>query len=150
VIGWFLFPSMLSAVSGLFLEHVADAIERRSYPLLPPARPIGVREQMSVAFRAARRALGRNIAFIPFYFVPGVNFLVYVYVNGRAMGEEYFLTVALRRRSPAECETLFSQHKDSLYRTGYLISLISVLPGLNLVAPLLAVSLMTHRHARLI
>ena len=42
MIATLLFPGILSAVMGLWLEDVAAAVEARHYPGLPAARPAGV------------------------------------------------------------------------------------------------------------
>src|SRR3989338_111062 len=38
VITWFLFPGVAGAFTGLMLDRVADAVEARHYPGLPPAK----------------------------------------------------------------------------------------------------------------
>ncbi len=51
VAGWFLFPVVFTAVAGIFLEDLADRIERRHYPELPVPRKVPVAEQVSFSSR---------------------------------------------------------------------------------------------------
>ena len=42
VVTWFLFPAVISAIIGIFLEDIAEAVEARHYPALPPAAGLPV------------------------------------------------------------------------------------------------------------
>ena len=48
VVAWFLFPSIVVAVSGVFLDRVVDATEDRLYPDLPPPRKVPLAESVAI------------------------------------------------------------------------------------------------------
>lgn len=140
-----LYPAVAAGVMSLFLDSAAAAVEARHYPGLPPPRRSGVAEQVGAALRLTGAALVFNLAALPLYLVPGVNLVVFYGLNGYILGREYFEMVALRRLDPAATRRLRGDRRLSVLVVGVVIALISTLPVINLVAPLLAVAAMTHR-----
>ena len=52
-LAWLLFPAAIGLTVGLFLESVADAVEARHYPGLPPVRAIvGIRLGVTAGLQA--------------------------------------------------------------------------------------------------
>ena len=49
VLGIVLFPALVGLISCFFLEEVAEAVERRHYPGLPPPRRQGIGEAVGTA-----------------------------------------------------------------------------------------------------
>lgn len=144
VIGWFLFPAISTALSGLFLEQLADRIEAQQYEGLPAPRQIGWGEQISSARRALTRAIGLNAIALPFYFIPGLNLMAYFVVNAQLLAREYFFTIALRHIPLPQAQALLEENRWKLWRRGALIAGLFIIPGVNLLAPILATALMTH------
>ena len=62
VASFLLFPAVMSIVLSLMLESIAQAVERRHYPELPPARPqpIGEAVKVALAFAAVMLLLRRS------------------------------------------------------------------------------------------
>ena len=144
ILGWFLFPALVTSVSGLFLESLADRIEQSQYQGLPAARTVGLTEQISTSARLLLRAIGLNLLALPFYFIPGVNIIIYLIINANLLGREYFTTIALRHRPAATCQQLLSTHQRQIRRLGLLIALLGLVPVVNLLLPIIATALMTH------
>ena len=145
VIGWFIFPPIVTAVAGLFLEPLADRVERLHYPELPPPRQVPLAEQIRGSVRVLLRGLGWNLLALPFYFIPVANLIVYALVNAVLLSREYFQVVALRHLPMADTKALYRQHRWPLFRGGLVLAGLFVVPGLNLFAPLLATAWMVHR-----
>ena len=145
VVGWFIFPPIVTAVAGLFLEPLADRVERLHYPELPPPRQVPLAEQIRGSLRVLLRGLGWNLLALPFYLIPVVNLIAYALVNAVLLSREYFQVVALRHLPMPETKALYRQHRWPLFRGGLVLAGLFVVPGLNLFAPLLATAWMVHR-----
>ena len=145
VTGWFAFPLVVTAAAGLFLEPLADRIERMHYPELPAARNMSIREQTVASLRTLARTLGWNLLGFPFYFIPFVNVVAYAVINGFLLSREYFQIVALRHMPLPEAKALYRRHRFSMWRGGLVLTGIFLIPVVNMVAPLLATAWMVHR-----
>jgi len=145
VVGWFTFPLIVTAMTGMFLEPLADRIERRYYPSAPIPRKVPFGEQMHSSLRVLMRGIGWNLLALPFYFIPVINVLVYMMLNSFLLSREYFQVVAVRHVSLAEAKDLYRAHRKGMLRGGLTLSLLFVIPGINLCAPLLATGWMVHR-----
>jgi len=145
LIGWFAFPLVVTAVAGLFLESLADRIERRHYPNAPMPRHLSVGEQIRASVQMLLRALGWNLLALPFYFVPVVNVFLYAMLNALLLTREYFQLIALRHVTLEQTRAIYQTHRTRMIRGGLMLALMFVIPGLNLCAPLLATAWMVHR-----
>ncbi len=144
IAAWFMFPAVVTAFAGLILDPALAHREKMDYPALPPSRPQGIGEQISVVLRLLRRALFLNSMALPFYFFPVVNVLVYFLVNSKLLAHDYFLTVALRRMPLAEAEALYAQNHWTLARVGLVSAGLFAVPVVNIFAPLLSIFMMLH------
>ena len=89
---WLLFVPITSAVMGLVIDEVAEVVERRSYPGLPPAKGAGFWASLWSGVRFGVFALLLNLLVLPLYFVPVVNLVLFVGLNGVLLSREYFET----------------------------------------------------------
>ncbi|MFM7180995.1 MAG: EI24 domain-containing protein [Verrucomicrobiales bacterium] len=142
---WFLFPIVFTAVAGIFLEDLADRIERRHYPELPLPRKFPLSEQIRASIRGLLRGLFWNALALPLYFIPVLNVLAYTAVNSRLLSREYFQVVALRHFPVGVTRDCFRNHRARLWRQGLALVVLFVIPVVQLVAPLLATALTVHR-----
>lgn len=145
VIGWFTFPLIVTAVAGMFLEPLADRIERRHYPAAPAPRSVSFVEQIHSSLRVLLRGIGWNLLALPFYFIPVLNVVIYALLNSFLLSREYFQVVAVRHIPLSDAKTLYRSQRWGMMRGGLALALIFVVPGLNLCAPLLATAWMVHR-----
>ena len=141
---WFLFPATVSTVIGLFLEQVAECVEKRHYPGLPTAigQPLGEAIVMSVKFLGILIVL--NILMLPFLFLGPVFPFVFYLVNGYLLGREYFELVASRRLQPADVTKLRKQRQGTILAVGVVIAFALTIPLVNLLMPIVATSAMVH------
>jgi uncharacterized protein involved in cysteine biosynthesis len=150
VLCWLLFPAAVSLVMGFFLEGIIAAIEARHYPGLPTVRGQGLAEAAVAGARLALAALALNLLALPLYvFLPGLNLLVYVALNGYLLGREYFELVALRRLEPQSARALRRANGRRVFLAGTLIAVALAVPVVNLFAPPIAAAFMLHLVARL-
>lgn len=146
-VSWFLFPAVVSTTTGLFLDDVAAAVERRHYPALPPARPQPLAETLASSGKLFAVMLVLNIAALLFLLVPPVFPFVFYGVNGYLLGREYFEVVAARRLDPAAARALRRRHARTIFAGGVLLALLLTVPLVNLLAPLIGTAAMVHLFA---
>ncbi len=143
-----LFPGLVSALVGVWLDDIAAAVEARHYPHLPPPRRIPLSEAVAMPVRLAAWTVAVNILLLPLYlvllFVPPLNLVVFYGVNGRLLGREYFETVALRRLAPAQVAALRRAHGGTLWATGAITAALLTVPILNMLAPVIGTAAMVH------
>ncbi|MCK8782886.1 EI24 domain-containing protein [Roseomonas sp. NAR14] len=142
--GWLFIPMTL-AISGLFLNEVAEAVERRYYPALPPARGASNAAQIRYAVGFALRVLLLNVVLLPLaFFLPGVGTVLAYALAGYALGAGLFDGVAQRRMSVPESRRLRWRRAFPVFVVGGLAALAATVPGLNLLVPVLGTAAMTH------
>ncbi len=146
----FLMVPVASAFTGLFLEDVAQAVEARHYPQLPPARPMPLAETLRQSINFLGIVLAVNAAALFVYpFAGPAAPLVFWVVNGFLLGREYFSLVALRRLTPAEVKDLRRRNRWRLWLAGTLMAAPLSVPIINLVIPVLGVATFTHLFHRI-
>ncbi len=146
----FLMVPVASAFTGFFLEDVADAVEDRHFPALPPATPLSLVEglRQSVNFLGLVIAVNLGALFVYPFVGPGIP-LVFWAINGFLLGREYFSLVALRRLPPNEVKAMRRRNRWTLWAAGTLMAAPLSVPILNLVIPVLGVATFTHLYHRL-
>lgn len=153
VIKLLLFPLILSAVIGLFLDDVAEAVERRHYPNDPPGKALNFLPSLVMSLRFLLVLLSINLLLAPLYllllFFPPLKFAVFFAVNGYLLSREYFETVAARYVPRAEIDRLRKTHRGDLWFGGAVIVLLLTIPLVNLVVPMVATAFMVHVFKRL-
>ncbi len=144
VLTWFLFPVVFTLIGSLFLDAVAAATEARHYADLPaaPGAPLGAALGATAGFLAAMVVL--NLVMLIFLLIPPLFPFVFYGVNGYLLGREFFELVALRRIGLDETRNLRKAHKGRIFLAGIAIAFLFTVPGLNLVAPVIATAAMVH------
>lgn len=128
----------------LFLDGLAER-EARDSPRDTPALPGRFGAALKAGLRLTAMVLGADILLLPIDIgLPGLGELASLIVNGWLLGWEYFELAALRHLSAAEAERMRKTHAGQVWLGGTLISVMSVVPVLNLVAPLFGTALMVH------
>ena len=149
VLAWLLFPVTIVLTLGLFAEEVVEAVERRHYPDLPPAREVGFAESTLAAVRFTAVAVLLNLLALPLYLLPGLNVPVFLALNGYLLGREYFELVAQRWLPAYAARALRRAARGPVWLAGVVIAGLLAIPVFNLVAPVVAIAFMVHRFQRL-
>ena len=140
-----LFPTVISAFVGLFLEGVAVSVEARHYPGLGPAQGAKLGESVVTSLRFLLVMIVLNLLLLPFLLLGPVFPFVFYSVNGYLLGREYFELVALRRLGGAEAQALRKAHGKGVFLAGVLIAFLLTIPIVNLLAPVIGTAAMVHR-----
>ena len=153
VASFFLFPGVMLVALSLMLDDIAQAVERRHYPELPPARAQPIGEAVMAALTFAAVMLLLNLLALPIYllllFAPPLNLFVFYLLNGYLLGREYFELVAARRFDAAGVRRLRRKYKGRVMLAGVVIAFLLTVPIVNLVTPIVATGFMLHVFERL-
>ncbi|APO76372.1 CysZ-like protein [Rhizobium etli 8C-3] len=139
-----LLSPVTALIAGLFLDDVAEVVEKRDYPEDIPgtAMPIGPAITSSLKFLGV--VIAGNIVALFLLFIPGVNLIAFFLVNGYLLGREFFEFAAMRFRSPQEARLFRAKHASTVFLGGLVIAAFLAIPFLNLLTPLFAAGMMVH------
>jgi uncharacterized protein involved in cysteine biosynthesis len=138
------FPALVTLISSLFLEEVADAVDARHYPTLPPPRKISLAETLGSSIKFTLVVILLNILVLPLYLIPGVGLFLFYGLNGYLISREYLELVAHRRMLPPEAKALRARFQGTLWVMGALMAFLTTLPLVNLLAPVIGTAAMVH------
>lgn len=150
VLSVFLMIPVASAITSMFLDEVAQAVEDRHYPGLGPATPVPFSDAMrdTVTFLAVMVA-ANIVAGLLYLALPPFAPLIFWGLNGFLLGREYFTLAAIRRVGRAEATRLLRRHMAAIWAAGVLMALPLTVPLLNLLIPVLGAATFTHLFHRL-
>ena len=145
----FLMPAITSLVASVFVDDVADIVEREHYP----AERVGVALPFGLAITEGGKTALLTIAVyliaLPFVFFAGIGFVVFFIATAWLLGREYFELAAMRFRSPADAKAMRKQHAATVFTAGLFIAAFVSIPIVNLATPLFGMTFMVHMHKRL-
>ncbi len=133
-------------IAGLFLDDVAEIVEREDYPLDPAGTPLPLGRSIITSLKFLGVVILGNIVALILLFVPGINLIAFFVINAYLLSREFFEFAAMRHRSEAEVKALRSHYGVSIFLAGLLIAGFMAVPLLNLLTPLFAATLMVHLH----
>jgi CysZ protein len=144
-----LIAPITALIAGLFLDDVAEVIEKRDYAddLPGKALPLGAALIGSIQFLGI--VILGNILALLMLLIPGINLIAFFLVNGYLLGREFFEFAAMRFRTPADARAFRSKHASKVFIAGLLIACFLAIPIVNLLTPLFAAGLMVHLHKAL-
>jgi uncharacterized protein involved in cysteine biosynthesis len=141
----FLMIPVASAITSMFLDKVAQAVEDEHYPGLPPAKSVPIIDSLRDTLSFLGVLLVANLLALILYllFAPAAP-LIFWGLNGFLLGREYFTLVAMRRFGRADAKSLRSRHMVTIWIAGVLMAIPLSVPILNLVVPILGAATFTH------
>ncbi len=145
----YLTPAASSVVAGLFLDDVAEKVERTSYPGDPVGTAQPVVRSIFYSLRFFAIVLAVNLGALMLLLVPGVNVVIFFLANGYLLGREYFELAAMRYNTPEEARALRQANAVTVFIAGLLIAPLLLVPVLNLITPVFGTAFMVHLHKRL-
>ena len=122
-LAWLLFPSIISAVIGLLLERVINAVDTCYYPQLPAPRARPFSEVITQTSKFVCLMVLINVFLLPFLFIFPLFPVIFFTVNGYLLGREYFELVALRRISSSEAQLLRKKKRTAITTVGVFFTL---------------------------
>ena len=150
VLSVFLMVPVASAITSMFLEEVAQAVEDRHYPGLPPVPAIPFWDALRDTVNFLGVLIGANLlAFILYALFPPAAMFIFWGLNGFLLGREYFTLAAMRRIGRQSAKELRARHRGKIWAAGTLMAIPLSVPILNLVIPILGAATFTHIYHRL-
>ncbi|PST19953.1 cysteine biosynthesis protein CysZ [Rhizobium sp. JAB6] len=141
-----LISPVTALIAGLFLDDVAEVVERRDYPNDAPGAAMPVVAAMKSSLRFLGVVIVGNIVALFLLFIPGVNLVAFFLVNGYLLGREFFEFAAMRFRPPDEAREFRVKHGFTVFLAGLVIAAFLAIPLINLLTPLFAAGMMVHLH----
>jgi uncharacterized protein involved in cysteine biosynthesis len=141
-----LMPAITSLVASIFVDEVAEHVEREYYPAERPglALPFGL--AMHEGIKAALLTILVYLLALPFVFVAGAGFLAFFIATAWLLGREYFELAAMRFRPPAEAKAMRRENAATVFTAGLVIAAFVSIPVINLATPLFGMAFMVHLH----
>jgi len=137
-------------IGSLFLDRVAAKVDARFYPNDPraPGTPFftGAGANLRLIGLAVLINLGLLAADGETF---GLASIAGILLNGWLLGREFFELASLRYLSPRQSDVLRRRNAGKVYAGGLLIAILTVIPGLDLIAPFFGAALMAHLYKRL-
>ncbi len=140
----FLVAPVAALFAGLFVDDIAEAVERTHYPSDAPGRPLPFGNSLLTSLRFLGIVLLVNAFALPLVLFVGFGVLIFLFANAYLLGREYFELVALRHYDEETVRRLRARHSGQVFGAGLLIALFIAIPVVNLLAPLFATAFMVH------
>jgi CysZ protein len=144
-----LMPAVTSLVAGIFVDEVADRVEREYYPAEQPGKALPFTLAMIEGTKAALLTILVYLIALPFVLFAGAGFLVFFIATAWLLGREYFELAAMRFRSPEEAKAMRRENATTIFTAGLVIAAFVSIPIVNLATPLFGMAFMVHMHKRL-
>ena len=139
----FLAVPVTAIFAGLYLDQIAELVERTHYPADPGGKPPPAALSVLLGLRFALIALLVNLLALPLLFL-GIGAVVMVLANAYLLSREYFEMTSLRHMSREEAARLRREHARSIFLAGLLPALMALVPIANLIVPIFSTSYFTH------
>lgn len=140
-----LFVPIAAVIATLYCDRIAIAVERRFYPADLPGRTAPWDEQASEALALGIRVLGLQLLTLVLGIVlPGIGAVLGWLVAAFAVGRGLFVAVAMRRMDRRAALELYARLRLGVLAQGGLVVAVSLVPVVNLVAPVLGIAVMVH------
>ncbi|MCF2521244.1 sulfate transporter family protein [Bradyrhizobium sp. G127] len=145
----FLMPAITSLVASVFVDDVADIVEREHYPAERPGVALPVGRAVIEGSKTALLTILVYLIALPFVFIAGAGFIVFFIATAWLLGREYFELAAMRFRTPEEAKLMRKQNGAIVFTAGLFIAAFVSIPIVNLATPLFGMAFMVHMHKRL-
>ena len=141
----FLMVPVASAITSMFLDEVAQAVEDKHYPHLPAVTRVPFGDALRDTLNFLGVLIGANILAIALYifFTPLAPFIFWS-LNGFLLGREYFTLAAMRRVGREGAHALRKQNSGTIWFAGTLMAVPLSIPLVNLIIPILGAATFTH------
>jgi len=141
----FLMIPVASAITSMFLDQVAQAVEDRHYPGLPTPRSVPFGDAVIDTLNFLGVLIAANLlALILYVMFPPAAIFIFWGLNGFFLGREYFTLAAMRRMPRAEAKQLRRAHTRTIWLAGTLMAVPLSIPLINLLIPILGAATFTH------
>jgi len=141
----FLMVPVASAITSMLLDEVAQAVEDRHYPNLPPVPSVPIWDAVLDSLGFLGVLIVANVLALVLYalFTPLAPFIFWG-MNGFLLGREYFTLAAMRRIGRDGARALRARHAGTIWVAGTLMAIPLSIPLVNLFIPIIGAATFTH------
>ncbi|PSL21945.1 EI24 domain-containing protein [Shimia abyssi] len=145
ILSVFLMVPVASAITSMFLDEVAQAVEDRHYPNLPSVAPVPFSDALRDTLSFLGLLILANIlALVIYAFFPPFALFIFWAMNGFLLGREYFQLAAMRRVGREGAKALRRKHIGTIWLAGILMAMPLSIPLINLFIPIIGAATFTH------
>ncbi len=145
VLSIFLMVPVASAITSLFLDEVAQAVEDKHYKHLPRVAPVPFPEALKDTMNFLGVLVAANlVAILLYFFMPPLAPFIFWGLNGFLLGREYFTLAAMRRVGREGARELRARNSGTIWMAGVLMAIPLSFPLINLLVPILGAATFTH------
>ena len=144
-----LMPAITSLVASLFVDDVADHVEREHYPAERPGTALPLPLAITEGIKTASLTILVYLIVLPFVLFAGAGFIIFFIATAWLLGREYFELAAMRFRTPQEAKAMRKDNAATVFTAGLIIAAFVSIPVINLATPLFGMAFMVHMHKRL-
>ncbi len=141
--GWFMLPALTVLVGGIFQEGVIYRVEKVYYTESQRSRPPKFWPDFWHDLKFTFRALFLNLLVLPSYFL-GIGFVISILLNSYLLGREFFEGAAGYHLGKPEARELGRENLRKVYGGGLAITLMTLMPVVNMFVPIIATVWMVH------
>lgn len=141
--GWFMLPSMTILIGGMFQETVIHRVEKKYYPDKMCKESLKFWPDFLHDVRFTLKSIFLNILIFPTYFF-AIGFVISILLNTYLLGREFFETAAGHHHGKARANEILKQNKPTIYSSGLAITLMNLVPFLNVFIPIIGMVWMVH------
>ena len=145
----FLVAPVTSLFAGIFLDDIAELVERERYPADTPGEAMPLGRSLATTAKFTLVVLAVNLAALPLVLLLGFGFVIFLVANAYLLGREYFELVALRFHNSAKVQRMRKRYAVRLFLAGLMIAGLLAIPIANLLTPLFATAFMVHVYKRI-
>ena len=150
VMSIFLMVPVASAITSLFLDEVAQAVEDQHFSNLPDVPRVSFWDGLRDTVNFLGVLIDANLfAFILYAIFPFAAIFIFYALNGYLLGREYFQLAAMRRIGRTRAKELRKQHQSTIWMAGCLMAVPLSIPLINLFIPILVAATFTHQYRAL-
>ncbi len=141
--GWFMLPALTVLIAGFFQETTIQRVERLYYPDAARRGDLKFWPELWHDIRFTLWAVLLNLLVLPLYLF-GIGLAVSILLNAYLLGREFFEGAAAYHIGKAEAKALRRKYRKTTFSGGMVITVMTLVPILNMCVPLLAIVWMLH------
>lgn len=143
--GWFMLPVLVVLLAGIFQEAVIRRVEQVDCPEVKRSSVPRFWADAGHDLMFTLRALLLNLLVLPLYLL-GIGFVVAIVLNSYLLGREFFIGAAGYHLGRPAAALLVRQHRKTVYGGGLVLTLLTLVPVINLFMPIFATVWMVHAY----
>lgn len=143
VLACWLFLPLAAVIGMLYIDRIAAAVERRWYPMLPPAQPAPLMQQIMDGIALGLRILLLNLLAL-LLAVTWIGLPLGWLIAGYGTGRGLFMAVAMRRMPREAAKDAYRSVWVIVLVYGAILAFAAYVPLFNLLLPLIGTACMVH------